>query len=98
MLNQYTNIEEIKSLQSPKRGERVTDKTAGLLSDVGNFKYELVDLAGFYGSEIHIYSGENWITGDVVIHDRMQTAGYENYLVRDCITYHFVRGESIDVQ
>ena len=39
MLNQYTNIEEIKSLQSPKRGERVTDKTAGLLSDVGNFKY-----------------------------------------------------------
>jgi|TARA_R110001583_G_scaffold39728_1_gene127130 hypothetical protein len=41
---------------------------------------------------------ENWITGDVVIHDRMQTAGYENYLVRDCITYHFVRGESIDVQ
>ena len=64
MLNQYTNIEEIKSLQSPKRGERVTDKTAGLLSDVGNFKYELVDLAAFYGSEIHIYSGENWITGN----------------------------------
>jgi hypothetical protein len=64
MLNQYTNIEEIKSLQSPKRGERITDKTAGLLYDIGNYKYELVDLSAFYGSEIHIYSGENWITGD----------------------------------
>ena len=41
---------------------------------------------------------ENGITGDVVIHDRMQTAGYENYIVRDCVTYHFVRGESKDIQ
>ena len=37
---------------------------------------------------------ENGITGDVIIHDRLQAAGYESYIVRDCITYHFVRGES----
>jgi len=39
---------------------------------------------------------ENGITGDVIIHDRMQKAGYANFIVRDCITYHFVRGESLD--
>ncbi|MFB5628743.1 MAG: hypothetical protein ACE5RF_03850 [Nitrosarchaeum sp.] len=37
---------------------------------------------------------ENKITGDVIIHDRFQENGYENYIVRDCITYHFVQGES----
>lgn len=37
---------------------------------------------------------ENGITGDVVIHDRLQKAGYTSYITRDCITYHFVRGES----
>ena len=33
-------------------------------------------------------------TGDVIIHDRVQKAGYSNYIVKDCVTYHFVRGES----
>jgi len=37
---------------------------------------------------------EYGITGDVVIHDRLQRAGYVSYITRDCITYHFVRGES----
>ncbi len=37
-------------------------------------------------------------TGDVIIHDRFQKAGYRNFLVRDCITYHFVRGESKALQ
>ncbi len=37
---------------------------------------------------------ENGITGDVIIHDRLQQAGYKNLLTRDCVTYHFVRGES----
>jgi hypothetical protein len=37
---------------------------------------------------------EKGITGDVVIHDRLEAAGYKSYIVRDCITYHFVRGES----
>jgi hypothetical protein len=37
---------------------------------------------------------EAGVTGDVVIHDRMQRAGYVSYITRDCITYHFVRGES----
>jgi len=37
---------------------------------------------------------EKGITGDVVIHDRLQRAGYVNFLVRDWVTYHFVRGES----
>jgi len=41
---------------------------------------------------------ENNVTGDVVIHDRLQCAGYKSYITRDCITYHFVRGESINVQ
>ncbi len=36
----------------------------------------------------------NGVTGDVLIHDRYQRAGVPNYLVGDCITYHFVRGES----
>jgi hypothetical protein len=36
---------------------------------------------------------ENGVTGDVIIHDRMQQAGYVEYIVRDCITYHFVQGE-----
>lgn len=36
---------------------------------------------------------ENYITGDVIIHDRFMENGYENYIVRDCVTYHFVQGE-----
>lgn len=40
---------------------------------------------------------EGGITGDVLIHDVLQSHGYEEYIVRDCITYHFVRGESLDV-
>ena len=37
---------------------------------------------------------ENGHTGDVIIHDKLQLAGYINYIVKNCITYHFVRGES----
>jgi hypothetical protein len=40
----------------------------------------------------------NGITGDVAIHDTLQLDGYEELLVKDCVTYHFVRGESINVQ
>jgi hypothetical protein len=36
---------------------------------------------------------ENGITGDVVIHDRMQNAGYEQLIVKNCCTYHLVQGE-----
>lgn len=39
---------------------------------------------------------EGNVTGDVIIHDRLQRVGYTEYIVRDCITYHFVRGESIN--
>lgn len=38
---------------------------------------------------------EKGITGDVLIHDRLQKAGYKEYIVKDCVTYHFVRGESM---
>jgi len=38
------------------------------------------------------------VTGDVVIHDILQVNGYKEFMARDCITYHFVRGESIEVQ
>lgn len=41
---------------------------------------------------------EHGITGDVIIHDRLQANGYQFFIVRDCITYHFVRGESKDIQ
>lgn len=41
---------------------------------------------------------ENGITGDVVIHDRLQKSGYVELLTKDCVTYHFVRGESINIQ
>lgn len=34
------------------------------------------------------------ITGDVIIHDKIERLGIPNYLVGDCITYHFVMGES----
>ena len=40
---------------------------------------------------------ENGVTGDVIIHDRLQLDGYKSYIVKDCITYHFVRGESIQM-
>ena len=36
---------------------------------------------------------ENGVTGDVIIHDRLQKSGYVEYIVKDCITYHFVQGE-----
>jgi len=36
-----------------------------------------------------------WITGDCYLHDKLEIAGYKDYLTRDCITYHFFRGESI---
>jgi hypothetical protein len=32
-------------------------------------------------------------TGDVIIHDRYQRAGIQDYLVGNCITYHLFRGE-----
>ncbi|MCV0373424.1 MAG: hypothetical protein K5793_07725 [Nitrosarchaeum sp.] len=41
---------------------------------------------------------ENGITGDVIIHDIFQENGYENLIVRDCVTYHFVQGESTEIQ
>jgi hypothetical protein len=37
---------------------------------------------------------EDGHTGDVVIHDRMQRDGYQQFIVKNCVTYHFVRGES----
>jgi hypothetical protein len=33
------------------------------------------------------------VTGDVAIHDYLMKAGYMDYIVRDCVTYHFVQGE-----
>jgi len=36
---------------------------------------------------------DNMITGDVAIHDYLMNAGYRDYIVRDCVTYHFVQGE-----
>lgn len=39
----------------------------------------------------------NYVTGDVLIHDYLQSNGYKNVIIRDCITYHFVRGESLAV-
>jgi hypothetical protein len=36
------------------------------------------------------------ITGDVLIHDKLQMAGYEEFIVKNCVTYHFVRGESLN--
>ncbi len=35
----------------------------------------------------------NGITGDAYIIDKLQLAGYKDFLVRDCITYHFFQGE-----
>ena len=32
-------------------------------------------------------------TGDVIIHDRYERAGIQDYLVGNCITYHLFRGE-----
>ena len=40
---------------------------------------------------------ENGVTGDVIIHDRFQSAGFKNFVTRDCITYHFVQGESTPI-
>lgn len=40
---------------------------------------------------------ERGITGDVVIHDRMQQAGFRMMIFNDMVTYHFVRGESVNV-
>lgn len=36
---------------------------------------------------------EKGITGDCVMQDRLIINGYKDYLVRDCVTYHFFRGE-----
>jgi hypothetical protein len=33
-------------------------------------------------------------TGDVIIHDNYERGGVPNFLVGNCITYHFVKGES----
>lgn len=38
----------------------------------------------------------NNVTGDVLIHDTLQINGYEEYIVKNCVTYHFVRGESLN--
>lgn len=38
---------------------------------------------------------QDGLTGDCWLHDQLELAGYKDYIVRDCITYHFFRGESI---
>lgn len=38
---------------------------------------------------------EGGITGDVIIHDRLQLAGYQNFLLPHVLTYHFVQGERL---
>jgi hypothetical protein len=38
----------------------------------------------------------NGITLDVRVHDNMQLDGYKMFIVKDLITYHFVRGESME--
>jgi hypothetical protein len=41
---------------------------------------------------------DQWgITGDCHLHDELEINGYKDYLVRDCITYHFFRGECYDL-
>lgn len=45
-----------------------------------------------------LYTRYGGVTGDVAIHDILQLNGYEEFLVRDCVTYHFVRGESMETQ
>jgi hypothetical protein len=34
-----------------------------------------------------------WITGDCYFHDKLELAGYKDYLTRDAVTYHFFQGE-----
>lgn len=41
------------------------------------------------------YIRGNW-TGDVWIHDNYERSNIPNFLVGNCITYHFVKGESRD--
>jgi hypothetical protein len=50
-----------------------------------------------HGPMIPITHFPGWgsITGDCFLHDKLELAGYKDYLTRDCITYHFFRGESI---
>lgn len=38
------------------------------------------------------------VTGDVAIHDILQINGYEQFIVKNCVTYHFVQGESLNIQ
>lgn len=47
-----------------------------------------------YGPMVPLSFG--WLTGDCHLHDKFETAGYKDYLTRDCITYHFFRGESFN--
>lgn len=50
-----------------------------------------------YGPMIPLtYYSRGQITGDCLLHDKLQIVGYKDYLTRDCITYHFFRGESIE--
>lgn len=35
------------------------------------------------------------VTGDCYLHDKLELAGYKDYLTRDAVTFHFFRGESI---
>ncbi|MHA2068019.1 MAG: hypothetical protein ACXABY_26960, partial [Candidatus Thorarchaeota archaeon] len=36
---------------------------------------------------------QDGVTGDCWFGDELEFNGYRDYLVRDCITYHFFRGE-----
>lgn len=49
------------------------------------------DLFKRYGPMPYIRG--NW-TGDVWIHDNYERGGIPNFIVGDCVTYHFVKGES----
>jgi hypothetical protein len=46
-----------------------------------------------YGPMVPLTDG---VTGDVTMHDKMQLDGYNMLIVRDCMSYHLIRGESTD--
>ena len=63
MLDQYVNKEDILLAQGPIVAKRLDQKSRELLTPPAQ-QFKLTDLSIGVASEIHVYSGENWITAD----------------------------------
>jgi hypothetical protein len=102
MNNYFTRLSQMsadKRLLTTSEAEAIYGKPTGFTSSLGYIN-RTDGCSWLMSKKAWLEHGpmpsiENGITGDVIIHDRLQTAGYQNFLLPHVLTYHFVQGERL---